>query len=164
MNDPQSQTWTFSPVPADETYFQDVNIRREDGLAVGVAVQNGDITPDQALANGRLMAAAPEAIAALRAQEDLSRRGLAFVSAGEIEHAKTLRRAALAKADGAEPKLIAEMLRRLPGVLDDSTYEQVESALDRADAPVREGGDRGRFLKLHERIDALRNKTRGAPG
>jgi len=65
-----------------DTYFDDVNILREDGLAVGVAVQNGNITAEEALANARLMAAAPamlaackRALAVLKAQGESVRPG-----------------------------------------------------------------------------------------
>lgn len=54
--------------------------------------------------------------------------------------------------EGAE--LTAHFTRVLPGhVFDDTAYEQIETALDRAEAPCQ--ADDGRWLKLHERIAAL---------
>lgn len=44
------------------------------------------------------------------------------------------------------------------GKMDDSTYEKVEDALDRIDAPLT--ADDGRYLALHERIAALANLPR----
>lgn len=59
-------------------------------------------------------------------------------------------------AASAEPvacELTADFTKKLPGgVLDDSTFEQIETALDQADAPCREGS---RWLTLPERIAAL---------
>jgi hypothetical protein len=56
---------------------------------------------------------------------------------------------------GLVEELRADMTRALPGVMDDATYGQIEDALDLADAPIREHGETGRFLKLHERVAAL---------
>lgn len=62
-------------------------------------------------------------------------------------------RAALA-GDPVE-RLSADMLRSLPGgQMDDSTFEAVETALDQAAAPMREG-EAGRWLTLPERVAAL---------
>jgi hypothetical protein len=52
------------------------------------------------------------------------------------------------------PELTADFTRALPGGLDDATYEQIESALDAIDAPIRTPD--GVWLKIHERILALR--------
>jgi hypothetical protein len=50
--------------------------------------------------------------------------------------------------------LTADFTKTLPGhVPDDASYEQIESALDRIDAPSV--GEYGQWLKLHERIAAL---------
>lgn len=50
--------------------------------------------------------------------------------------------------------LKADFTKALPGgALDDTTFEAVEEALDRADAPMR--GENGRWLKITERIAAL---------
>lgn len=53
-------------VPAEDSFFRDVNILQADGLAVGVALQNGDILPSQAERNGHLFAAAPDLYEALK--------------------------------------------------------------------------------------------------
>lgn len=51
-------------------------------------------------------------------------------------------------------ELTADFTRSLPGgKLDDSTYEAIESALDKADAPMH--GDDGRWLSLAERVAAV---------
>lgn len=69
------------------------------------------------------------------------------------------RRALAALSAPAKPQatqeLIATCTKLLPGgVLDDSTYSQIEDALDAIDAPMT--GDSGRYLTLAERISALR--------
>jgi hypothetical protein len=52
-----------------------------------------------------------------------------------------------------DPELTADFVRSLPGgKLDDSTYEAIEDALDRAEAPCTLDG---RWLTLAERVDAL---------
>lgn len=52
-----------------------------------------------------------------------------------------------------ELKLDEDIARSLPGgVIDYATFEAIEEALDRANAPMTEGE---RFLTLKERIDAL---------
>lgn len=49
--------------------------------------------------------------------------------------------------------LTADFTRSLPGgKLDDSTYEAIESALDRSGSPIKDGP---RWLTLPERVDAL---------
>jgi len=51
-------------------------------------------------------------------------------------------------------ELTADFVQTLPGgKLDDATYDKVESALDRLDAPCQ--AEDGRWLSLHERVDAL---------
>ena len=53
--------------------------------------------------------------------------------------------------------LTATMTRALPsGTFDDATYEQIEAALDAAEAPSI---DKGRWLKLHERVAALARRA-----
>jgi len=53
--------------------------------------------------------------------------------------------------------LVADMTRALPGgTMDDSTFEAIEEALDRADAPSMDGS---RWLTLPERISALRSES-----
>jgi len=60
-----------------------------------------------------------------------------------------------------EIELKADFLKALPsGQLDDSTFEQIEDALDRAEAPMQGDGDR--WLTLPERIDALSEMHRTA--
>jgi hypothetical protein len=58
--------WRAQPATDPDWPVADVNILREDGLAVAVAVQNGDITAEEALAHGRLIATAPKLLKALR--------------------------------------------------------------------------------------------------
>ena len=59
--------WHADPKTPEECYFEDVNILRHDGLAVIVAVHNGDIDPATVKANAFLAAAAPEMFDALKA-------------------------------------------------------------------------------------------------
>lgn len=69
------------------------------------------------------------------------------------------------KADDAwntrtELKLDETIARSSPGgVVDFSTFEALEEALDKADAPITDGG---RFLTLVERISALGRRTEGS--
>lgn len=58
--------WHVSPDAAEESYFQDVNILRHSGLAIAVAVHNGDIDPSEVKANAYLIAAAPNLLEALK--------------------------------------------------------------------------------------------------
>ena len=51
--------WHVDPT-APEAYYQDVNVLRHSGLAVAVALHNGDIAPAEVEANARLIAAAPD--------------------------------------------------------------------------------------------------------
>lgn len=61
---------------------------------------------------------------------------------------------------GGDDELKPDFLRSLPGgSLDDSTFQAIEDALDRADAPCRADGDKGRWLTLTERIAALAAPT-----
>lgn len=54
-----------------------------------------------------------------------------------------------------EPELTADFTQSLPGGrLDDSTYEKIEAALDRINAPATSEDDK--WLSLHERVGALR--------
>lgn len=55
--------------------------------------------------------------------------------------------------------LKADFVRSHPSGLDDSTYEKIEDALDRADAPIT--GPDGKFLTLAQRVDALRPQPSG---
>ncbi|AKU43503.1 hypothetical protein CPT_Sansa99 [Caulobacter phage Sansa] len=55
---PTEDGWHTGPQDAEE-HVQDINILRHDGLAVGVAVHNGDLTPQQVRQHADLMAAAP---------------------------------------------------------------------------------------------------------
>lgn len=58
--------------------------------------------------------------------------------------------------------LVPTMTRALPdGTMDDSTFEQIETALDHADAPCMEGN---RWLTLPERIAALAAPSSGHAG
>ncbi|MGY4333222.1 hypothetical protein ACVWWG_007639 [Bradyrhizobium sp. LB7.2] len=61
------------------------------------------------------------------------------------------------KLKGSEmktPELTATCTKLLPGgIIDDSTYSQIEDALDAIDAPMT--GDGGRYLTIAERIAAL---------
>ena len=60
-----------------------------------------------------------------------------------------------------ELKLDETIARSSPGgVVDHSTFEALEEALDKADAPITEGG---RFLTLVERVNALVARAQG-PG
>ena len=57
--------WHVDPT-APEAFYQDVNVLRHSGLAVAVALHNGDIAPAEVAANARLIAAAPAMYEALR--------------------------------------------------------------------------------------------------
>ena len=55
-----------------------------------------------------------------------------------------------------ELKIDPDIARGLPGgEVDLATYEQIESALDAIEAPMQDAS--GRWLKLHERILALKS-------
>jgi hypothetical protein len=56
--------------------------------------------------------------------------------------------------------LRADFARALPSGMDDSTYQQIEDALDRAEAPTQDGG---RWLTLAERVAALAPPVSAAP-
>jgi hypothetical protein len=59
-------------------------------------------------------------------------------------------------------ELKADCLRLLPGgKMDDSTYEQIEDALDKIEAPAT--GPDGRWLTLAERILALAHGQHAQP-
>lgn len=59
------------------------------------------------------------------------------------------------------PELTSEMARALPGGgMDDSTFSQIEDALDLAEAPSTAGG---RWLTLVERIAALKASPYAPP-
>lgn len=58
--------WHLDTKTAVESYFDDVNVLRDDGLAVAVALHNGNIAPEETMANGKLIAAAPVMLAALK--------------------------------------------------------------------------------------------------
>jgi hypothetical protein len=61
-----SAHWHVSPKTAEESFFEDVSILRWDGLAVAVAVHNGNITPEEVVKTATLIAAAPALLEALR--------------------------------------------------------------------------------------------------
>lgn len=57
--------------------------------------------------------------------------------------------------------VVPDFTRSLPSGLDDASYSQIETELDRIGAPIRDPD--GRWLKLHERVAALRTRPgRGA--
>ncbi|MEZ2220717.1 hypothetical protein [Rhizobium sp. RCC_161_2] len=49
--------WHIDPKAAEESFFEDVNILRHDGLAVAVCVHNGDIMPPEPAKNAAYIAA-----------------------------------------------------------------------------------------------------------
>lgn len=59
--------WHVDPKAPEESFFEDVSILRHDGLAVAVAVHNGNILPPEPEANACLIAAAPDLLDALKA-------------------------------------------------------------------------------------------------
>lgn len=61
--------------PSTDGHFRDVNILRGDGLAVGYAVVNGNITEAEALATAHLFAAAPDLYDALLVTQKLVSEG-----------------------------------------------------------------------------------------
>lgn len=61
----------------------------------------------------------------------------------------------MASGEQSTPPLTADFVRALPGgKLDDATYEAIEAALDRVEAPCR-SADGSRWLTLPERVLAL---------
>lgn len=101
---PSEGGWIAKPVAPEETFFLDVNVVRPDGLAVGVAVQNGDITPEEAMATGLLFAAAPELLEAAQAYLRWCEKSLGAGPVGNprthLWHNEQIR-AAILKATGA---------------------------------------------------------------
>ena len=95
--------WTAQP--SDDEYFLDCNIVRADGLAVAVALVNGDITKAEADKTGRLIAAAPDTYAMCERfavlNKNASRSGnRVFIDARDWEAFQAYNREALAKAEG----------------------------------------------------------------
>jgi hypothetical protein len=86
--------WHVDPKAPEESYFEDLSILRPDGLAVAVAVHNGNITPDEVKANAFVLAAAPEMREALK----LAKTWLEGWASAERELA--IIDAALLKAEG----------------------------------------------------------------
>jgi prepilin-type processing-associated H-X9-DG protein len=86
--------WTVDKMPACDVPFRDVNILRADGHAAAVAI-DADINEDELVANARLIAAAPDMLAALEALF-VATGGLA----GPAANAARLAGAAIAKARG----------------------------------------------------------------
>lgn len=60
--------WIAEPLDHD-AHFEDINIVRPDGLAVAVALVNGNIHAEEAVANANLIAVAPELLKALMKAE-----------------------------------------------------------------------------------------------
>lgn len=79
-------------------------------------------------------------------------------------HAALAHPPAQSSETGGEMALKPDFLRALPGgAMDDTTFQDVEDALDRAGAPCRADGDTGRWLTLAERVAAL-SAPQAAPG
>jgi hypothetical protein len=92
--------WHVDPKSPEESFFEDVNILRHDGLAIAVCVHNGDILPPEPEANARLIAAAPELLAVL--QDIVAANGMrpghvAYLSRSDIA---AMAQSAIAKAEG----------------------------------------------------------------
>lgn len=86
--------WHVDPKAPEESFFEDVSILRHDGLAVAVAVHNGDVLPPEPEANARLIAAAPDLLAV--AQKVVN-------NWGDLHHKDLMQlRAAIAKATGGQ--------------------------------------------------------------
>lgn len=84
-------------------------------------------------------------------------RGAAGLMACDIYRAMVARRPDFPSSDPSTD-LTADFAQSLPGgELDDSTYSKIEDALDRISAPMT--ADDGRWLSLHERIDALQTPS-----
>ncbi|MGV1682882.1 hypothetical protein [Sphingopyxis sp. NJF-3] len=76
--------WHVDPKAAEDSFFEDVNILRHDGLAVAVCVQNDDIVPPAPEANAAFIVRAVnshyellEALKACRLELDHCQRQLA---------------------------------------------------------------------------------------
>jgi hypothetical protein len=102
--------WHVDPKSPEESFFEDVNVLRHDGLAVAVCVQNGDILPPEPEANARLIAAAPDLLVALadllHSYSEPDRRlccdgrDCGCMGATVQQQAEHYARAAIAKAEG----------------------------------------------------------------
>ena len=100
MNSYKPGPWHVDPKAAEESFFEDVSILRQDGLAVAVAVHNGDILPPEPEANALLIAAAPDLLEALKLfvrAEKMARDGNPPQDADKLID---LGDAAIAKAEG----------------------------------------------------------------
>lgn len=102
MHRPSPGPWRAEAIAPEDTYFQDVNILRPDGLAVAAAFQNGDISPEETWRNACVLAAAPDLLEALRdvmfAVEAWTNREIGPADLGDYLSAG---RDAVAKAEGA---------------------------------------------------------------
>ncbi len=104
--------WHVDPKSPEESFFEGVNILRHDGLAVAVALHNGDIFAPEHEANARLIAAAPELLLTLnelleaysKPDERLCCDGRDCGCMGSTVHqqAEHYARAAIAKATGGQ--------------------------------------------------------------
>lgn len=73
--------WHIDPKAAEESFFEDVNILRHSGLAVAVAVHNGDILPPQPEANAAYIVAACNAVPTLLDDLESRRAGCEIADA-----------------------------------------------------------------------------------
>lgn len=74
---------------------------RRSGTPVAVACALS--SDDEVAANTRLIAAAPDMLAALQARAEIRRKGMMYCSPGELREALDLERDAIAKATGQVP-------------------------------------------------------------
>lgn len=98
--------------------------------------------------------ASPEAIVAALLMKQTRNEARTWPDWRTADPNKAIEHDRSGEAPAAVGELKADFTRSHPSGMDDCTYEQIENALDRADAPIN-GPDR-KFLTLAQRVDALR--------
>lgn len=125
--------WEADPVTDPDAYFSDVNILRDDGLAVAVAVQNGDIAPHQARANAHLIAAAPDLLRAVKMMMK-ALKGDASVSYALTEGRRAVTKAILSDGALGAPREAVEADSDMPSK---AAYQAQRQALVKAREGLR---------------------------
>lgn len=105
MNAHTPGPWHLDEKTAAESFYDDVNILQNCGLAVAVAVQNNNAPTQEVVANALLIAASPDLLAALQALSTLANAICVKMSPAESEAMqKAWEKAdqAIAKATGTD--------------------------------------------------------------